>query len=191
MTHDAIIEIIQAHKEGKTIVEYDELDKERIIPTDFISWDFGRFCYEIVEPLPQPLTREEITAQWVRDNGVNRGDVVMVLADASFSYSGDVGTIEEIGLERVKVRYTDGNFGTWPIESIKKVTFKIFPFSFEDRELFRDKWIRTKGYEAKEFLITFISEEKIKVGSDFYTYEEALEMLEFIDGKPFGKEVWE
>lgn len=233
MTHDEMIAVIQAHKEGKAIVEYDSTDKERIVPKDFISWNFNEYCYEIAEILPQkfkkgdkvkiegvssigqvkryksgfvvvdygqgdigckeeflqpyiPLTREEITAQWVVKNDVKAGDRLKVVDCYSkhFGKETTVNGISEFGI------HTDLDF--LAVEVFQKLNLKVVPFSFEDRELFRNKWVRRSGepFSCTEFLITFIGEEKIKVGSDFYTYEEAIEMLEFIDGKPFGKEVW-
>lgn len=63
---------------------------------------------------------------------------------------------------------------------------KYIPFTFEDREEIRGKWVRRKWIND-ELVIYNISEE----GVNAYTWKEALEALEFLDGTPFGKLVEE
>ena len=63
---------------------------------------------------------------------------------------------------------------------------KYIPFTFEDRELFRDKWVRTKTH-SKEFKITGMSRGTVGTEKTNLTYSEAFAYLEFLDGTPFGK----
>ena len=57
------------------------------------------------------------------------------------------------------------------------------PFTWEDRDLFRGKWVRSKDGE-REFMVDLISK---KYAFEVTTYEEAFEHYEFIDKTPFGK----
>ena len=59
---------------------------------------------------------------------------------------------------------------------------KYIPFTFEDRDIFRGKWVRRKK-DSAEFIIHNISRNYV-IG---YRWEEAYIELEFIDGTPFGK----
>ena len=69
---------------------------------------------------------------------------------------------------------------------------KLVPFTFEDNKLFRDKWIRAKGY-IPLVRITSINQR----GFDFYqnnntiTWQYALSNYEFEDGSPVGKYIEE
>ena len=59
---------------------------------------------------------------------------------------------------------------------------KYIPFTFEDREELRGKWVRNKKSYI-ELMIYIISENHV----NGHTWEQALEVLEFLDGTPFGK----
>lgn len=59
---------------------------------------------------------------------------------------------------------------------------KYIPFTFEDREVFRGKWIRNKATNS-EFIITLIKKKKV----DLLSYDQAFYKWEFLDGTPFGK----
>jgi hypothetical protein len=196
MTHDEIIEIIKAHKEGKKIVQHDYTDKERVLPTDFISWNFGEYCYEIMEE-PRPLTREEITAKWVKDNDAKKGDIVRLLRTIDDKYKkGNTYFITVIDDDCIYLNTEMEDIGyLFDVEDLQKVTSKIVKFAFEDREEFRGKWVRNKGNKIEEFQLGLIADwgvaESVGEQSPRYTYEQALEELEFIDGKPFSKEIWE
>lgn len=62
------------------------------------------------------------------------------------------------------------------------------PFTFEDREIFIDRWVRVKGNLKTEAKILYISVNGIGIGKGtFRTYEECFEEIEFTDGTPFGK----
>lgn len=62
---------------------------------------------------------------------------------------------------------------------------KYVPFTFEDREIFRGKWITNE--KEGEFLITYIGLEHVGTDSNGYTYQELFENWTFIDGTPCGK----
>lgn len=130
-------------------------------------------------------TREEITAQWVKDNDVKEGDHVWVRDRGIFNVDSILGNKILIDLG------TGKDF--FDVEELKKVTKKVVPFTYEDRELFRGKWVRIKG-SLKEELIVAIMDGHIHIGvntSYKYSMIQACEELEFIDGNPFGKEIWE
>lgn len=77
-----------------------------------------------------------------------------------------------------------------PISEIinKPLEDTYVPFTFEDRELLRGKWIKEKGNDIWETMVIFINRDKIGVdGGMYYSYKELLERFVFIDGKPCGK----
>lgn len=63
---------------------------------------------------------------------------------------------------------------------------KLVPFTWEDRELFRGKWVMDR-YSTTEFIL-YIIEEKYVSG---LSYKELFEDYMFLDGSPCGKEVEE
>src|SRR5690625_4566251 len=82
-------------------------------------------------------------------------------------------------------KWQDDHYPLWNDPNIRfrvKPEPKYIPFTFEDREELRGKWIRRKGIND-ELVIYNISEE----GVNAYTWKEALEAIEFLDGTPFGK----
>lgn len=62
------------------------------------------------------------------------------------------------------------------------------PFTFEDRELLRDKWVKIKalGTEHKVIAVLYNG---IRMGNleEITLFERALQAFEFLDGTPFGK----
>lgn len=69
-----------------------------------------------------------------------------------------------------------------PLEDI------YIPFTFEDRDLLRGKWIRQKGNDIWETMIIFINRDSAGVdGGMYYSYKELLDKFEFVDGKSCGK----
>lgn len=128
MTHDEMIAIIQAHKEGKTIEYLDHDDKSWKEKENTKNFLFEDYIYRI-KPEQKEITRE-------------------------------------------------------------KVTKKVIQFTFEDMDLFRDKWIRHKIHDFQA-RINIIRKDGISLSNGSYSYETAFNELEFIDGSPFGKEVWE
>jgi len=66
---------------------------------------------------------------------------------------------------------------------------EIIPYTFEDRNLFKDGWVRIKGSESL-YRINKITHIGIGIGASVrhsYTYKTALTHLEFEDGHVFGK----
>lgn len=194
MTHDEMIAVIQAHKEGKKL----EFCNSNLIWKEVIGdpcFNFFRYSYRIK---PKELTREEITAKWVKDNDVKVGDRVRVILKSEKTVCWNSEMDYTIGNELLVRSISDRairleNNWTYDVESLKKVTPKIVQFTFEDREEFRGKWVRAKAKEdAPEGMIRHIDKSGIIVFRDNkFDYEEALEIYEFIDGRPFGKEIWE
>lgn len=60
------------------------------------------------------------------------------------------------------------------------------PFTWEDRDLFRGKWVRWK-FENKEFTIDCIEERGLCFSGELFTWDRLFKGLEFIDGSVFGK----
>ena len=65
---------------------------------------------------------------------------------------------------------------------------KLVPFTFEDKNLFKDKWVVEKGYTALN-RIEKIAFGEILLGAKNFTYSEMLHRCEFEDGSPCGKYV--
>ncbi len=57
------------------------------------------------------------------------------------------------------------------------------PFTFEDRELLRGKWVSRKIIKG-EFMIIYIGILKVGLDGNYYTYQELFNDFEFIDLKP-------
>lgn len=156
-------------------------------------WNWSNYVYKIA----LPLTREEITAKWVKDNDLKQGDYVKVSPDfneGKFIVHNHMANYKWVvcGTSNtyIIIKFDEFTYHV-PVEYLKKIKIDIVPFTFEDREMFRGKWVKNKVCNKKEWQITSITIEKIMVGDDWLTYEEAFEQLEFIDGTPFGKEIWE
>ena len=60
---------------------------------------------------------------------------------------------------------------------------KYIPFTFEDRDELRGKWVRRKD-TGDEMFIDRIDDRGV---CSHYSYLRALAALEFLDGTPFGK----
>jgi hypothetical protein len=173
----------------KGIAEPERAYKKATTPV----WNWSNYDYKIVPA----LTREEITAQWVKDNDVKVGDKLIILGHSNSSGSkGDLVTVNSCDNVYINVTVDKTDIRTQhQVENLQKVTSKIVKFTFDDREELRGKWVREKYAHSQEWQISVISKngvsESIGVQAPSYTYEQALEELEFIDGKPFGKEIWE
>lgn len=187
-----MIKVLQGYNEGKEIEVCDGKDSW-IMCTD-PSWDFSYHNYRIK---PEP-TREEITKKWVKDNKIEVGSKVKVVRKVEYGeygngmnwveqmdeYIGKIFTITEITDDLVNFSgiTLDGRHN-FPIEALEPYKEEYEPFTWEDRDMFREKWVRSKGGHKKEFMVNSISGGH--VGS--VTYQEAFEVYEFIDGTPFGK----
>jgi len=68
---------------------------------------------------------------------------------------------------------------------------KYRPFTFEDRELFKDKWIKYKNNENEvEIRLCFVDKFSV-FSNELYTYEELLRCFTFLDGSPCGVKIEE
>lgn len=197
MTHDEIIAVIQAHKEGKKI-QYRFRGKETCSFQDLTSNPV--FNFEMVDYRVKPeLTREEITAKWVKDNDVKIGDRVRVIEEngsdtfkKANSLAKGIWDVSDISKTHISVSYGDHCFSL-QVEQMQKLTYKLVKFDYEDRKLFRGQWLVVN--DTFEALIITITKDKMAVQCygflAWFSYEEALEKCKFTNGKPFGKEVWE
>lgn len=76
---------------------------------------------------------------------------------------------------------------------------KLVPFTFEDNNLFKDKWVKYKGKTFLKRVITVMSDRIIIFGNDKYnecdfihvSYEKLLSDYEFEDKSPCGKYIEE
>ena len=75
--------------------------------------------------------------------------------------------------------------GTWRIK--KQPEYK--PFTFEDREMFRGKWVKHKKF-AFECQIACVHASGVGFQKEEYTsFKDFFDNYEFIDGVPCGKEI--
>lgn len=99
-------------------------------------------------------------------------------------------TIQSIyKVEGAQDEWKDDNFPIWnnPLFEFRiKPEPKYIPFTFEDREELRGKWVKRKG-SSNEVCVYNLSKTRV----NGYTWEHSLEVLEFLDGTPFGKLVEE
>lgn len=63
----------------------------------------------------------------------------------------------------------------------EEVKRKLVPFTWEDREQLRGKWVRNKK-SSSEFVLQFLNE-----NGSAWTWQYMLDHFEFIDGSPVGK----
>ena len=76
--------------------------------------------------------------------------------------------------------------GEW--RTIKEPTYR--PFTFEDREVFRNKWIKHKEYND-EYLILSCSCLEIRTSTGDLRYDTIFNKYIFLDGSPCGVEIKE
>lgn len=84
-------------------------------------------------------------------------------------------------------RFTAFNFGKEKYRIKPRPTY--VPFTWEDRDLFRDKWVRPKK-GSNEHRINFISDNETVSCANWKeptTLTDLFEHYEFIDGSIFGK----
>ena len=63
---------------------------------------------------------------------------------------------------------------------------KLVPFTFEDKDLFKDKWFRLKTTGGL-FKASYIDESLITIDASQNSYSELMQLFEFEDGSPCGK----
>ena len=86
--------------------------------------------------------------------------------------------------------WVDSNQPDWVLscEYRIKPESTIVPFTWEDRELFRDKWFRSKSSRV-ETKITSINMHQIWMSGINISFEDLMKYYEFLDGTPCGKVV--
>lgn len=85
--------------------------------------------------------------------------------------------------------WEDDDFPLWNDPETKfrvKPGSKYAPFTFEDREELRGKWVRRRSIND-EIVIYNLSKTRV----NGFAWEQSLEEFEFLDGTPFGKLVEE
>lgn len=193
MTTKEIIAVLQAFDEGKDIeVQLTPVDGKYWTATKTPSWNFSDNKYRIK---PKP-TREEITALWVKENNIVVGSKVKVVKGFKEGFGGiykglsDECVGEILSVTKIKDRSIQlDDLWVFPVESLEPCKEQFVPFTWEDRDLFRYKWIKTKN-GFNEHKINFIGKAST-VSCANWDEEEYLSSLfeshEFIDGTPFGK----
>ena len=75
-----------------------------------------------------------------------------------------------------------------PIPEIvnKPLEDEYIPFTWEDRELLKGKWIKHKK-RKEEYLINYFDNAGIKINDEYFIYSDLYTYYEFVDGKPCGK----
>jgi hypothetical protein len=153
----------------------------------------------VLSKLKPEITRDEITAKWVEDNKIKVGSKVKVVRKCYIhgvgwennkmdNCIGEIFDVINIDSDSILLDTKPQNYW-FPIESLEPYKEEYSHFTFEDREMFRDKWIRLK-MAKNEHKINFISSDST-VSCASWTQTESLSSLfkthEFVDGTPFGK----
>ena len=63
---------------------------------------------------------------------------------------------------------------------------KLVPFTFEDKDLFKNKWFKLKTTSGL-FKASYIDKSLIAIGASQNSYSELMQLFEFEDGSPCGK----
>ena len=195
----------QIKKHGDLINLWEKSEPKPVIQVGMIGGGWGdvyknnpMFDVSLSYRVKPKSTREEITAQWVKDNDLKVGDKVKIVSSFSnIEYRIPIGEnwkavnciypVDKI-CKRSILFDTLGSYWEFPIECLEKVKDEYVSFTFEDRELFQSKWVKQKIQEF-DFLPTYVDINGIGSNCDYYTYQEAFEKLEFIDKTPFGKKL--
>ena len=193
----------QIQKHGELILLWENSELKPKIECNF-SWDNKWIPCEPVFDVHAEYrvklkpSREEITAQWVKDNHLKVGDKVKVLkgfeSEWAKFHQGDAGICignicEVIDVSEIFVSI-EHKHDVWsfPVECLEKVKEEYVPFTFEDRALFQNKWVKQKDHNF-EFLLIYVDVDGIDSNCNYHTYQKAFDRLEFIDGTPFGKKI--
>ena len=196
----------QIQKHGDLIVLWEKSEPKPIIQYRNDCVKEWRDCYdnhvcfaECSEYRVKPkLTREEITAQWVKDNDLKVGDNIKVISSFSdreykipiglnFKAVNKIYPVDEINKYSIRFDILDNDW-EFPIECLEKIKEEYVPFTFDDNEIFRDKWVKRRNKEHI-FRPVFIAEHNIFFEGFFLTYQDSFKELEFLDGTPFGKKI--
>jgi hypothetical protein len=174
-------------------IEAINIDLSHILKNCNVHKDQAEVRQSILSKLKPKSTLKEltqITEQWVKDNGIVVGSKIKVNDPIWVEAHDKVGTYESTCGEFVLIIFNGERFGC-KINQIEPYKEEYVPFDFEDRDLFRDKWIRARGGNVERRIIC-IDKFDIVVctNSGKYcnmSYETAFDLDEFIDGTPFGK----
>ena len=63
---------------------------------------------------------------------------------------------------------------------------KLVPFTFEDKDLFKNKWFKLKTTSGL-FKASYMDKSLIAIGASQNSYFELMQLFEFEDGSPCGK----
>ena len=90
-----------------------------------------------------------------------------------------------------KAQYEKGErFYTWWWAYWKRISPKKYiPFTWEDREKLKGRWVKKKGDRKSEKIINNVNGSGVIIGLQFILYDELLKDWLFDDGSPIGKEV--
>lgn len=180
---------IEAYENGEEVEVYDEIEQKWIDAKTprFVNWNNYRI---------KTKSREEITANWVKENSLKIGDKVKILRGFENNFGGipkgqsdtvvgEIGIVSKIRQDSI---YFEVGCWTWqfPVECLEKVKEEYVPFTYEDRDLFRGAWVKNKEFN-EEYLVTYLNETKIGLDNTFYSYQDLFNRYEFLDGTPFGK----
>lgn len=144
----------------------------------------------ILSKLNMKPTKEQLTEQWIKDNGIVVGSKIKVNLPEIEKCHNKIGTYKSYLQEYIFLD-VDGKEHGFSYKNLEPYKEEYVPFDFEDRDLFRDKWIRSRGGNVERRIIC-VDKFDIVVctNSGKYcnmSYETAFDLEEFIDGTPFGK----
>jgi len=130
-------------------------------------------------------------------NELKMGDIVEVYdytnewSDRIFIKYGKPGQIMYVNPEYEQNFRNNENFYTFTIGGRHwrvKQKPEYVPFTWEDREQLRGKWIKFKADNVHECCITSIFQLGISLeGNEYVDYKKLFNAYEFIDGTPCGK----
>lgn len=195
-----MIEVLQAFRDGKEILGSTDSDMWYTIGDKEHLFNFKNNLYRIK---PEP-TRAEITKKWIEDNGIKVGSKVKVVkkvctgeygsdinwVDEMDDYLGKVCMVDFFCIDSLKYSGITLDVGyLFPVESLEPYKEEWIPFTFEDRDMFRGKWIKHKVH-PDEFKTISIDRDGVIFGNGrISSYRHLFETHEFIDGTPFGKKL--
>lgn len=182
---------IEAYENGESI---EVKDGDKWVELNYPIFELGS-TYRI----KPKLSREEITANWIKENDLKIGDRVKVVRGFEDGFSGinkglsdrvigKIGNIEEVTNKGIDL-VIDYDIWSFPVECLEKVKEEYIPFDVEDFHLFRDKWLRFKTADKVLVKIQGFSptHKSIYVTNELFSLVTAFEELEFEGGTPFGK----
>lgn len=160
-----------------------------ILPSEIVeTWE------PVYKEEPKEFTREEITAKWVRDNDVKVGGSIRLINVVSGVRTGTY-QINEISSVAIGLNIGIKTTLWVNVEDLEKVVEPVkeyVAYTFEDRDTFRDKWVRYKNSKIEARISSIYGENSefdICTDVDCHTFKYAFENIEKLDGTPFGKQV--